>query len=488
MNSASDLADLTLVEVAEAIRTKSVSALEVAKASVRRLRFAAENFHCAVRFDEDTILADARRADGDLARGKLRGPLHGVPLAHKDMFFRAGRISGCGSRILEAYQPSYTATVLQRLDSAGALDIARLHMAEFALGATGHNDAIGHAMNPWNAACAPGGSSSGSAIAVAARAVYGSLGTDTGGSVRQPSAFCGVVGLKPSTGRISRHGVMPLSHTLDTVGCISRSVAECALLYEIIAGRDACDASTVDREMTSVDLAENQSLADIKIGVPRDFFFDALDGDVASSMDRALDVFRKLGAELIPIDVPSAGSISSLLAIIVGVESAALHRRWLQERPQDYGAQTLSRLHLGLFYPGTSYVEALTLRAQLLAEINDAVFAKVDVIATPTMPLVAPDIVLSDVGTADGYSDYLARFARCTRLASYLGLPALSVPAGLSANGLPCALQLVGKMFDEATILRVGASYERETGPLGMPTACLAMREDPLVADKRKYS
>jgi aspartyl-tRNA(Asn)/glutamyl-tRNA(Gln) amidotransferase subunit A len=487
MRAVSDLTELTLVEVASAIATRAASVLDVATASLKQLRFAAENFHCAVGFEE-SILVAARRADRDLAKGVVRGPLHGVPLAHKDLFFRAGRVSACGSRILASHQPSQTATVLKRLDEAGALDIARLHMSEFALGATGHNDVMGHAANPWDPTRAPGGSSSGSAIAVAAHAVYGSLGSDTGGSVRQPAAFCGVVGLKPSAGRISRHGMMPLSHTLDTPGCIARTVADCALLYETIAGRDALDPTTTDRRVAAAAVDDGASLAGIKIGMPRNFLFDDLDRDVSLKMEEALDVLRKLGAKLVPVEVPSVDAIGSLLAIIVGVESAALHRRWLQERPQDYGPQTLARLHQGLFYPGTSYVEALTLRAQLLAEFNEAVFAKADVLLTPTMPMVPPDINQSNVGASDGHSEYLARFGRCTRPASYLGLPALTVPAGLSAGGLPCALQLVGRMFDEATLLRVGASFERESQPLGMPTACIKTRDVSPALRKRKYS
>lgn len=488
MRAVSDLTELTLTEVANAIASRSASVLDVATAALRRLRFAAETFHCAVRFDEDSVLVAARRADRDLTKGIARGPLHGIPLAHKDLFFRAGRVSGCGSRVLAKHQPTDTATVLQRLDAAGALDIARLHMSEFALGATGHNDVIGHALNPWDSTRAPGGSSSGSAIAVACRAAYGSLGSDTGGSVRQPAAFCGVVGLKPSAGRVSRHGMMPLSHTLDTPGCIARTVADCALLYETVAGHDPLDPTTTDRSVAASGLLEWGSLTSLRIGIPRGFFFDDLDRDVSLRMEEALDVFRKLGAKLVSVEVPSAEAISPLLAIIVGVESAALHRRWLEERPQDYGPQTLARLQQGLLYPGVSYVEALTLRGQLLAELNEAVFSKADLLLTPTMPMVPPDIDQSNVGAGDGYSEYLARFGRCTRLASYLGLPALSIPVGLSSDGLPCALQLVGRPFDEATILSAGSSYEREVQPLGVPAACITADEIAPAPRKRKYS
>ena len=242
-----DLAGLSLSEVAAAIATRRISSLEATQACLDALDQAGPALNCVAGVDHEAALAAAAAADEELAAGRVRGPLHGVPLAHKDMFYRAGRPAACGSRILADFVPDHTASVLARLDAAGALDVAQLNMVEFALGTTGHNEITGDVRNPWNPAHIPGGSSSGPGAAVAARAVFGALGSDTGGSIRLPAACCGLVGIKPSYGLVSRHGALPLSFTLDHVGPLTRTVGDCAMLLQAIAGHDPRDPTTAAR-------------------------------------------------------------------------------------------------------------------------------------------------------------------------------------------------------------------------------------------------
>lgn len=463
------VADLSLVDALAHIAARKVSSGEVTSACLDRLQNAGLQFNCAVDINRKAALCSAEKADNELNCRKPHRSLHGIPLAHKDMFYRTGRVSACGSRILADFVPNYTATVLRRLDRAGAVDLGRLHMSEMALGSTGHNDFLGVARNPWDPSRAPGGSSSGSAIAVACRAAYGALGSDTGGSVRQPAAFCGIVGFKPTAGRISRHGMMPLSFTIDSVGILARSVADCWLIFSMLAGHDQCDPATVRHRVPQLPEQVGGSLSGVRIGVLKNYVHDGTDDDVSSRAADSLVVLKDAGATIVSVDFPSVGLASPMLGIIVAVEAAALHLTSLQGRPQDFGRQTRARLNAGLLYPGTSYVQALTLRAKILAELQERVFDRVDVIHTPTMPMTAPTLADSDVKDRHGFAEYLGRYGHYTRPASYGGLPAITVPAGNGNNGMPCGFQLMGRPFDDATVLQVAAAYEREAGPFPHP-------------------
>ncbi len=271
-----ELTHLSLTDVAEAIRTKQVSAVEVTAACLRRIERLQPKLNCFISIEAEAALKAAAVADADLARGVLRGSLHGVPLAHKDMFYRAGQVSTCGSKINRDFVPDHTATVLSRLEAAGAIYLGGLNMAEFALGPTGHNEHWGHCRNPWNPDYITGGSSSGSGSAVAARLTYGALGSDTGGSVRMPAGVCGVVGLKPTWGRVSRYGVMPLSFSLDTVGPLARTVQDCACLTRIIAGSDPMDSTSSTALVPDYEATLSEGMKGIKIGVPTNYYYDEL--------------------------------------------------------------------------------------------------------------------------------------------------------------------------------------------------------------------
>ena len=390
--------------------------------------------------------------------------LHGVPLAHKDMFYRAGRVSGCGSRIRAAFTPDHTATVLARLDKAGALDIARLSMVEFALGLTGHNVITGTPRNPWNLEHITGGSSSGPAAAVAARLVYGALGSDTGGSIRIPAACCGLVGIKLSYGRVSRYGSLGLAFSLDHAGPLARTVADCALLLQIISGHDANDATTSRRSVPDYMAEIERGIRGMRIAVPENYFYDPVVPEIRALLDRSLDIYRSLGARIVSVAIPSIELANPLVNLIIAVEGAALHHRWLRERPDDYGEQTLGRLLPGLLYPATQYIEALNLREKVLQDLSAAVFTDADLLHLPVIPFPVPTIEESDIAANPGFSDYVLQFGHCTRPINFLGLPAITVPIGTTRNGLPCAMQLVGRSFDEALLFRAAHAYERETG------------------------
>ena len=456
------VAGLSLEAAARAIATRELSSVEVTTACLDRLDTAGPALNLVAGMDRQAALAAAAAADADLAAGP-RGPLHGVPLAHKDMYYRAGRESACGSAVRAGFVPDVTAAALSKLDRAGALDIARLNMVEFALGTTGHNSHSGDVKNPWNPAHVTGGSSSGSGAAVGARAVYGALGSDTGGSIRLPAACCGVVGIKPSTGRVSRFGAMPLCTSLDTVGPLARTVRDAAILLGIIAGHDPRDPITVDRPVPDYLAAIEGGVAGTRIAVPENFFFDPATDDVRAVLDQAIRTFERLGATIIRVTIPRIENANALTTLIIVAEAAALHRRWLATRLDDYGAQTLARMLPGLMIPAADYIDALNLRHTVLAAFNDAVFTHADLLFTPTIPVPVPSFAAMGQPGSDAFMATVVAIGHCTRPFNYMGLPAISVPAGFAGNGLPVAFQLAGRPFAEALILQAARAFERET-------------------------
>jgi aspartyl-tRNA(Asn)/glutamyl-tRNA(Gln) amidotransferase subunit A len=460
----SDQAILSLSEAAEALGRRKVSSVELTRACIDALSTRGTELNCVAGTDPERALAAAAVADAEIAAGRRRGPLHGVPLAHKDMFYRAGRVSACGSRIRADFVATETATVLERLDAAGALDVARLNMVEFAYGPTGHNDFTGTPRNPWNPRHITGGSSSGPAAAVAAGIVYGSLGSDTGGSIRIPASCCGLVGLKPTYGRVSRHGAMGLSFTLDHVGPLARTVRDCALLMNVIAGHDPKDSTTSSRPVPDYTAALDAPVEGLRIAVPENYFYDPVKPAVRRLLDASLDVYRSLGARIVPVTIPSIELANPMVMLVMAVEAAALHGRWLRERPGDYGKQTLGRLLPGLLYPATQYVDALNLRQKVMRDFAEAVFSCADLLHLPVLPIEVPTIDESNLAANPGFSEFLLHFGHCSRPFNYLGLPAISVPIGRTDNGLPCGMQLVGRPFGEKFLLRAAYAYERECG------------------------
>jgi aspartyl-tRNA(Asn)/glutamyl-tRNA(Gln) amidotransferase subunit A len=385
-----------------------------------------------------------------------------VPLAHKDMYYETGKVSTCGSKIRRDFVATTTSTALQRIKDAGTVRLGTLQMAEFAYGPTGHNAHFGAVHNPWNVDHITGGSSSGSGSAVAARLTFAALGSDTGGSVRMPSHFCGVTGLKTTVGRVSRAGAMPLSQSLDTVGPLARSAEDCALLMGLMAGADPEDPTTAHLPVPDYVAATQASMKGIRIGVPTAFYVDDLDPEVARVLDETVATLQAEGAEIVKVELPDQRQLSSASQIVLAVEAAAFHKRWMIERLEDYSDQVRMRLENGLAIPAVTYLEAMRWRGPALSA-HSAATAGVDAVIAPVSPIPAPSIAESDVGGGPGAEAVIQRVTRFTRPVNYLGVPSLAIPCGFSKAGLPIGMQLIGRSFDEATLLRIGAAFQRAT-------------------------
>jgi aspartyl-tRNA(Asn)/glutamyl-tRNA(Gln) amidotransferase subunit A len=453
---------LSLTEVAQAIAQKRFSSREVTLACLNRVAQWQPRLNAFMAIETDDALAAADAADAALAKGNSNGALHGVPLAHKDMYYEAGKIVTCGSHIRRDFVATTTSTALQRLKDAGTIRLGSLQMAEFAYGPTGHNTHYGPVHNPWDVDRVTGGSSSGSGAAVAACLTFAALGSDTGGSIRMPAHFCGVTGLKTTVGRISRAGAMPLSQSLDTVGPLARTALDCALLLGLMAGADADDPTAVAGALPDYVAATRKSIKGLKIGVPTAFYVDDLDPEVARVLDETMAVLKREGADIVQVELPDQRQLTAACQLVLAVEAAAFHKRWMIERPQDYGPQVLMRLQNGLAIPGVSYLEAMRWRGPALAAYLAAV-AGVDAVIAPVAPVAAPTIAESDVGNSPDAEAVIQRLTRFTRPINYLGLPALAIPSGFTKSGLPVAMQLIGRSFDEAMLLRIGAAFQRAT-------------------------
>ena len=454
---------MDLCGVAALIHAGKASSREVTEDCLKRIETWQPRVNAFVAVEAETALAAARAADEAQAQGRALGPLHGVPLAHKDMYYRAGRPCTCGSKIRRDFVPGHDSTALRRLAAAGALHLGPLCMSEFAFSPTGHNVHFGDTCNPWNPAHITGGSSSGSGAATAARLVYGALGSDTGGSIRLPAAFCGVSGVKPTWGRVSRYGAMGLSHSLDTVGPLAPSVRDCARLLQAIAGPDDDDPTASRTPFPDYETLLDGSAEGLRVGLPKDYYLDDADPEMRAALAAAADVLRRQGATILEVAIPEHDLVGAFGALVIGVEAATIHGPWMRTRPQDYSAQLAARLRSGYAVPATRYLEALNLRGPLLARFTEAVFAKADLVLAPVFSGAAPSRAETDVKDGPEMLATLGRLTRLTRPANYLGLPAVSVPAGFSATGLPLGLQLIGRPFDEATLLRAGDAFQRAT-------------------------
>ena len=458
-----DIHLMSLVELADAIAARRLSAVEVVTATVARAERLQPVLNCFISLQAEAALESAAAADAVLARGEAPGPLHGVPLAHKDMFYRAGHVTTCGSRIRRDFMPDHDSTALTRLDQSGAIYLGGLNMAEFATGPTGHNEHWGDCRNPWNQAHISGGSSSGSGASVGGRVVFGALGSDTGGSVRLPSACCGVVGLKPTNGLVSRYGLMPLSHSLDTVGPLTRTVRDAARIVSVIAGHDPRDPTSSKRPVPDYEAGLAEGVAGLRIGVPTEYFYDFASDEVRVLMERSLDVFRAAGIEVVEVSVPDIARINHLSNVVLSSEAAAIHEHWIAGRPDDYQEQVRNRYEPGLHVPAVKYIQALSARAGLLREFVDTALAGVDALHTPGIPFPIPTRDQTNVGGGEHMAAMVAGLSWSTRAANYLGGPGLIVPCGFTENGLPAAFQLMGRPFSEATLFRLGHAYQEAT-------------------------
>jgi len=457
----SDIADMNLKDLAAAIKRRKVSSVEVTKVLLARIEKWQPKLNAFARVEADDTLKSAKAADRALAAGKAKGPLHGVPLAHKDMYYSKGKLAECGSKIRKGWVAPVTATAVERLEAAGSFRLGAVNMVEFAFGPTGHNVHTGHVRNPWDTARITGGSSSGSGSAVGARLIPAALGSDTGGSIRMPAHFCGVTGFKPTNNRVSRANCMPLSFSLDTVGPLAQTADDCALILSVIVGPDPLDPTTAGAPKWDAKAAKRAPKG-MTIGIPKAFYVDDLESDVAKALDDAIAAFKTLGVKVVQVDLPDQTLVSAAALIVLGAEAAAYHANWLRTRPDDYGAQVRNRLQVGLAYSSLDYLEAMRWRGHALAAQLEAM-GKCDAVLAPVSRAVAPTIEETDIGGATHAEPIIQGITRFMRPINYLGLPALSLPAGFGQHGMPIGLQLIGRPFGDETCAALGSAFQAAT-------------------------
>lgn len=456
----------TIVEAARLLRTGQTTSVELTRECLAQNQRAGK-LNAYVTVLEERALAEAEQRDQELRAGKDRGALHGIPIALKDVFETKGIRTTCGSVLFKEHVPDRDAAVTERLTEAGCVLLGKTGMHELAYGITSSNPHFGFVRNPWDPERIPGGSSGGSGAAVAADAAYMAMGSDTGGSIRIPAAFCGTVGLKPTYGRVSRYGVMPLDFSLDHMGPLTRSVRDAALVLQALAGQDPRDHTSASRPVDDYSAPPNPSLAGVRIGLPENFYFDRIQPGVAASIHQVAKGVESLGATVVPVRVPDIAGLNVVGRVILMVEASATMEPYLHQR-EAFGADILALFDQGRLLSGTQYVQAQRRRRQFQLEFAK-LFADVDCLLTPTTPITAPRIGETSV-TIDGtVEDARLAATRYVRGVNVLGLPALSFPSGLD-EGLPASAQLIGRPFEEALLLRIGAGLE-DAGLIGIPMA-----------------
>jgi aspartyl-tRNA(Asn)/glutamyl-tRNA(Gln) amidotransferase subunit A len=447
------IAYATIRELGERYRKRDLSPVEVTRTLLGRIEQLDPMLHAFITLTADRAMADARAAEAALQRGDAR-PLLGIPVAHKDIYCTRGIRTTGGSALLADWLPEDDATCVRCWQEAGTVLLGKLITHEFAFGLQLPGHRFLPARNPWNTAHIPGGSSSGSGAALAAGLVVGATGSDTGGSIRGPAAFCGIVGLKPTYGRVSRAGVLSLSWTLDHTGPMARTVEDCAYLLQAMAGHDAADPASSRVPIDDYLAPLGQDIRGVKIGVPRAYFFDGIDAEVAQAFEGALTTLRELGAEVRDVTIPSLHTTPAFLLILMA-EAFAYHERDIREHPELYGDVLRERILTGALVTAAEYTQAQRLRAQLCREMAE-VLRDVDVLATPTAPAPATPFTLAQ--------DPEFGFPRSNMPPFNLtGLPTLALPCGFTSSELPLSLQLAGRPFDEGMVLRVGHAYEQAT-------------------------
>ncbi|HLU77125.1 MAG TPA: Asp-tRNA(Asn)/Glu-tRNA(Gln) amidotransferase subunit GatA [Burkholderiales bacterium] len=470
----------SLAELSALLAAKKVSSVELTQACLARIDALNPRLNAFVTVDPERSLAQARAADERIARGEA-APLTGIPVAHKDIWCAAGWRTTCGSRMLENFIAPYSAHVIERFDRAGAVNLGKCNMDEFAMGSSNETSYFGPVKNPWNTDCVPGGSSGGSAATVAARLAPAATGTDTGGSIRQPAALCGVSGLKPTYGLVSRYGMVAFASSLDQGGPFARSAEDLALLLGVMAGFDERDSTSLERPPENYSRLLSNPLAGLRIGLPREYFGEGLADDVRAAVDAALAELRKQGATTVDIELPNSAlsvpayyviapaEASSNLSRFDGVrygyrapEYADLADMYSKTRGQGFGEEVKRRILVGTYVLSHGYYDAYYLQAQrvrrLIADDFRAAFSQCDVIMGPTTPTAAFKL---GEKVSDPVQMYLNDIY--TIAANLAGLPAMSIPCGFSSAGLPVGLHLVGNYFDEARMLNVAHRYQQAT-------------------------
>jgi aspartyl-tRNA(Asn)/glutamyl-tRNA(Gln) amidotransferase subunit A len=451
-----ELTGLTLQQASEMVRKKSVSPVELTRACLERIERLNPTLNAFITVTAEQALAQARALEAEQHGGRWRGPLHGIPIALKDLFDTAGVRTTAASAVFADRVPGEDAEVVRRLKAAGAISLGKLNMHEFAYGGTSAASHYGAVHNPWKLDRIAGGSSGGSGAAVAAGLCYGALGSDTGGSIREPAAFCSIVGLKPTYGRVSTRGVIPLSWSLDHVGPMCRTVADAALLLQPIAGYDPLDSNSVDAPVPDYAAALRAKTTSLRLGIPRAIFYQQLDSEIEAAITTALEVLRRLTAGLRDVELPPLQTLP-----IVGAEAYAFHMPYFSKTPELYQPQTRRRLEDGSQVTTTAYVQARRELDRLRRAVS-SVFAGVDLLVTPTTPI--PPVTIEEAPTADMAPPGAANsLLRNTRPFDIYGLPTISVPCGFTRAGLPIGLQISGPRFGEGKVLALAHAYEQAT-------------------------
>ena len=446
----------TITDLAVSIRRQDVSPVELTRECLDKIERQNPSLNAFITVMADSALAAAHTAEGEIARGEWRGPLHGIPIALKDLIDTAGVRTTAASALNKDRVPAEDAEIVRRLRAAGAVIVGKNNLHEFAYGGSSLVSYFGDVHNPRDVQHVAGGSSGGSAAAVVAGMAYAAIGTDTAGSIREPAALCGCVGLKPTYGRVSSRGVIPLSASLDHVGPLTSSVADTAIVLQAVAGYDAADITTANVPVADYSAAFREDAKSLRVGVPRTFFFEDLDAEVASAMEHALQVIHSLVADIreVSLDVPTDRMLQA-------AESFAYHAETIAKHPEFYQPETLRRIRTGENVSAAEYIQKH--RELLLARRNIGnAFAEVDLLVTPTTPIPAPSI--ADLkATPDALRPAELKLLRNTRPFNVWGLPAISLPCGFTRSGLPIGLQIAGQPWREDLVLRLAHAYEQAT-------------------------
>ena len=481
------ITDMTAVELAASIKAGKTTAVEITKAILARIEEQDKNYNCYVTVDREGALAQAEVVQKKIESGELTGPLAGVPVAIKDNMCTEGLLTTCSSKILHNFVPTYTAEAVLNLQKAGAVILGKTNMDEFAMGSTTETSAYGVTKNPWNTEHVPGGSSGGSAAAVASNECCYALGSDTGGSIRQPASYCGTVGMKPTYGTVSRYGLIAYGSSLDQIGPLTKDVTDCATVLEVIASHDTKDSTSVKREDTDFTSALIDDVQGMRIGIPNDYFGEGLDEEVKTAVLKAAEELECKGAivehfdlSLVEYAIPTyytiaAAEASSNLERFDGIkygyrteDYAGLHNMYKKSRSEGFGEEVKRRIMLGSFVLSSGYYDAYYLKAlrvkALIKKAFDEAFSKYDVILGPVAPTTAPRLGSS---LADPIKMYLGDIY--TIAVNLAGLPGISLPCGIDSNGLPIGLQLIGDCFQEKKLIQTAYTYEKTRG--AFPTA-----------------
>lgn len=481
-----NITDMTATELSAAIKKGRATAVEATEAMLARIEEQDKIYNCYVTVDGEGALAQAKEVQAKIEAGELTGPLAGVPVAIKDNMCTEGLLTTCSSRILGNFVPTYTAEAVLNLKKAGAVILGKTNMDEFAMGSTTETSAYGVTRNPWNTEHVPGGSSGGSAAAVASGECYYALGSDTGGSIRQPASYCGMVGMKPTYGTVSRYGLIAYGSSLDQIGPLTKDVTDCATVLEAIASHDEKDSTSVERQDTDFTSALADDVKGMRIGIPNDYFGDGLDEEVKTAVLKAAEELERKGAvverfdlSLVEYAIPAyytiaAAEASSNLERFDGIkygyrtkDYVGLHNMYRKSRSEGFGEEVKRRIMLGSFVLSSGYYDAYYLKAlrvkALIKKAFDEAFAKYDVILGPVAPTTAPRLGSS---LSDPIKMYLGDIY--TIAVNLAGLPGISLPCGKDNNGLPIGLQLIGDCFQEKKLIQTAYAYEQARGSFGL--------------------